>query len=283
MTCLKSLALVLSLLASLGYAAEPAQLSSEQSGILEAARASAMQYKHLLPDFICTQITHRTTAKSMSNSGAMGTGISGRGTIASMANASGYSSDVIEEQLTYVGGKENYEVLSLNGRKAVGKDHMQFAGATSAGEFGSMLEEVFDPASHTTFTWSHTASMHGKRAWVYDFVVPRESGTEVIARDTDKEALVSISGQVFIDPETKDVLQITSKLDLPPNFPIKLAQRTIEFGPREIGGKSYSLPTRSLVHMEEGSESYDNRIEFKNYHRFASESTIHFDNENQQQ
>ena len=111
--------------------------------------------------------------------------------------------------------------------------------------------------------------------------MPRESGTEVIARDSDKQILVSISGQVYIDPATKEVLQISSKLDLPPDFPIRVAQRNIEFAPREIAGKNYSLPTRSLVHMEDGKSVYDNRIEFKDYHRFASESTIHFDNGSQ--
>ena len=96
----------------------------------------------------------------------------------------------------------------------------------------------------------------------------------MIARDSDKEILVAISGQVFIDPETKEVLQIASRLDLPPGFPIRTAQRSIEFAPQEIAGKNYSLPTRSLVHMEDGKSVYDNRIEFKNYHRFSSESTF---------
>jgi len=70
---------------------------------------------------------------------------------------------------------------------------------------------------------------------------------------------------------------MTSKLNLPANFPIHVAQRTIEYAPQDIAGKSYSLPARSLVHMEDAGHFYDNKIEFKNYHRFASESTLHFD------
>ncbi len=237
-----------------------------------------MQYSHLLPDFICTQVTHRSIMRANDSSLSAG-GMSGRSPITAMAGAMGFSNDVIEEQLTYVGGTESYEVVTVNGKKVHNVSHLQFRGATSEGEFGSMLVQVFDPASRATFTWSHIANEHGRHIWVYGFTVPKEYGTEVIARDTDKDVQVAISGEVSIDSETKEVLQITSNLDLPYNFPIRTAQRSIQFAPHEIAGKNYSLPTRSLVHMEDGKSIYDNRIEFKNYHRFASQSTIHFDND----
>jgi hypothetical protein len=278
LSCLKVAAALFVLLPSGANAAQSAPLSSDQTRVLESARNLAMQYTHELPDFICTQTTRRTITRAMDSSGNFGAGISGRSPIAAMAGASGYLSDVIDEQLTYVGGRESYEVLNVNGKKVHGVDHLNFQGATSEGEFGSMLVQVFDPASHASFTWGRVANVHGRHAWVYDFLVPKESGTEVIARDSDKQVLVGISGQVYIDPETKEVLQISSKLDLPPTFPIRLALRNIEFAPREIAGKNYSLPTRSLVHMEDGKSVYDNRIEFKDYHRFASESTLHYDN-----
>ena len=281
MNCLKIAATLLFLLPCGAYAADPPPLSSDQTSVLESARKLAMQYTHVLPDFICTQTTRRTITRAMDSNGNIGAGISGRSPLAAMAGSSGYLSDVIDEQLTYVGGKESYEVLTVNGKKVHNVDHMHFQGATSEGEFGSMLVQVFAPESHTAFSWGRVASVHGRHAWVYEFVVPRESGTEVIARDTDKEVLVSISGQVYIDPETKEVLQISSRLDLPPGFPIHLAQRNIEFSPREIAGKNYSLPTRSLVHMEDGKSVYDNRIEFRDYHRFASESTLHYEESNQ--
>jgi hypothetical protein len=279
--CLKITAALFVLLPCGAYAADPPPLSSDQTSVLESARTLAIQYTHVLPDFICTQTTHRTITRAMDSNGNIGAGISGRSPLAAMAGSSGYLSDVIDEQLTYVGGKESYEVLTVNGKRVHNVDHMHFQGATSEGEFGSMLVQVFAPESHTAFSWGRVASVHGRHAWAYEFVVPKESGTEVIARDTDNEVLVSISGQVYIDPETKEVLQISSRLDLPSNFPIHLAQRNIEFAPREIAGKNYSLPTRSLVHMEDGKSVYDNRIEFRDYHRFASESTLHYEESNQ--
>jgi hypothetical protein len=281
-TRLKYIVALLALLAPGGYAADSSPLSPEQTKVLEAARTLAMQYSHELPDFICTQITHRSMSRAIDSNPNIGGGTSSRSPIAAMAGSMGYSSDVIEEQLTYVGGTESYEVVTVNGKTVHNMSHLQFRGATSEGEFGSMLVQVFDPGSRATFSWGRIANEHGRHVWVYGFVVPKEFGTEVIARDTDKEVQVALSGEVYIDPETKEVLQITSSLDLPLNFPIRIAQRSIQFAPREIAGKNYSLPTRSLVHMEDGKSVYDNRIEFKNYHRFASESTIHFDDNAQQ-
>lgn len=265
--------------AECAYAAGPSQLTSDQARVLESARAAAMKYTQELPDFICTQVTHRAVSKSLD--GNLGTGVSGRSAIAAMANSTGFSSDVIEEQLTYVGGKESYEVLTVNGKKVKGVDHMHFQGAMSEGEFGSLLVEVFDRSSNATFTWSRVGNVHGKHVWVYEFVVPKEFGTAVVVRDPDKEITVSTSGQISVDPETSEVLQITEKLDLPPNFQIRVAQRSIDFAPQDIAGKSYSLPIHSLVHMEDAAHYYDNKIDFKNYHRFASESTLHFDKDSQ--
>jgi hypothetical protein len=270
----------LALMTCAGYAAEPAQLSPDQTKVLESARAYAMKYTHELPDFICTQITHRSAMKNMDASS--GAGISGRSPIAAMANGMGYKSDVIEEQLTYVGGKENYSALTLNGKKMAGVDPMKLNGANSKGEFGSLLVELFDPASHTTFTWGHETRVHGRRAWVYDFEVPREAGTYAVAGDSEKAVLVPLSGEVSIVPESGEVLQISSKLDLPLDFPIRIARRSVEYAPQQIAGKSYLLPSRSLVHMEDSKQIYDNKIDFKNYHRFASESTIHFNSDDKQ-
>lgn len=281
MTCLKFATVALVLMARSSFAAESGQLSPDQSKVIETARTAALQYTRLLPDFICTQITHRVISKTPDSN--IGAGVSGRSPIAAMANSMGFSSDIIEEQLTYVGGRESYDVLTFNGKKAVGKEHLSLGGAISAGEFGSVLSEVFDPASHTTFTWEHAEKLHGHPVDVFGFHVPKEAGTSIVYGDSDKEIQVSYSGEIYVDPASMEVVEISSKFDMPLNYPIHVVERKVEYAPQQIAGKNYSLPSRSLVHMEDGTHSYDNRIDFKNYHRFASESTIHFDNGSQPQ
>lgn len=263
-------ALLLALIAGRMHAAEPSKLSVEQEKVLEAARASALEYRQQLPDFICTQITHRSTApKSL---GAMGAGMASRNPGAMAPDSSG---DVIEEQLTYVGKRENYDVISVDGRKVKGVTHTSMqGGAISGGEFGSVLAQIFEPSSLTVFTWDRATSQRGRRVYVFGFRVPKQAGTTVADARSHNQTVVSFSGQVFIDTETLNVLEISSRHDMPPGFPIQVIERKIDYAPQLIAGKSYSLPSNSQIHMEDGSHIYVNRIEFKNYHRFASESTI---------
>ena len=274
MSCLRIVAILPLLLATAFSAAETAQLNSEQNSILEDARAYALQYAQQLPDFICTQITHREVSKTQV--GILGAGASSRAPIGVTALSKGTSgSDLIEEQLTYTGGKESYEVLTIDGRKVAGITHMLLAGAVSSGEFGSVLTEVFDPKSRTAFTWDHEANLHGRHVYVYGFRVPKEAGTALIDKDTNKAILASITGHVFIDPVTFDVLQIVSQLSVPAGFPIHMVERKVEYAAQQIAGKTYNLPSRSEMRMEDNTQIYNNEIEFRNYHHFTSESTIH--------
>jgi hypothetical protein len=269
---LNSATLSLVLLSAHVYAAEPAKLSDEQAKVLESARASALQCRQQFPDFICAQITHRSTVSK--NLGAMGAGMATRNPGAIPAGPDS-SCDVIEEQLTYVAKRENYEVVTVGGRRVKGITHTQIqGGAISGGEFGSVLAQIFEPSSHTTFNWGRVATLSGRRAYVFGFRVPKQAGTTVADAKTHNETIVSFSGEVFVDPGTLDVLEISSRHDMPPGFPIQFIERRIEYAPQQIAGKEYSLPSHSLIPMEDGSHVYVNRIDFKNYHRFSSESTI---------
>jgi hypothetical protein len=191
------------------------------------------------------------------------------------------SSDTIEEQLTYVNGKEGYTVLALDGKKSPDAVHSQIEGAISWGEFGSLLAQVFDPASHTVFTWDREERVNGHRGWAFKYHVPKESGTTVVDQPTNQTVIVSYSGRIVIDPDTKDVLEISSVLDIPGTFRIRNVTRKVVYSDQAIAGKSFNLPSHSELHMEEGTKIFDNQIDFKDYHRFTSDSTIHFDSQPQ--
>lgn len=253
--------------------AEPSPLSADQARLLESVRASALHYTQTLPNFICTQITHRQTAFAKVH------GDTEDGNFFATWGAS-HSNDVIEERLTFFGQKENYEVIAVNGKKVSGASHMQFQGAISAGEFGTALQGIFDPRSHAVFQRDGNASVHGRHVDVFGFTVPKEYGTIIILKKTGQQIAVSYTGQIFVDPNTLAVLRITSRLDLPADLPIHKAESLVEYMPEDVAGKKYNLPFRSELRMEDGSHVYINKIEFRNYHRFAVESTIHFGPEN---
>lgn len=283
---LRRLIAVLPLLCTtIGYAAEHSELTTEQMRVLEAVRKSTLQYVKNLPDFICTQTTHRT----VSGIATFGTGFTAPASGRSVFNPTGGlgdasdSSDVIEERLTYFDQHEKYEVIAVNGRRARNYDHMQFEGAMTAGEFGSALENIFDPRSQTSFRWDRKGSIGGHPVYVFKFGVPKEHGVVVIHRSSNQEIMASYSGQIFVDSKLSQILKITSQLDLPADFPIKSGSTTVEYRSIEIAEKKYNLPYHSEVRLQDGSHLYVNEINFRNYHKFAVESTIHFDSEDQSQ
>jgi VWFA-related protein len=247
--------------AARGAPSAPAPFTTDQATILASVKAYALEYSKNLPNFICTQITHReiTTINPYN---------------LNVTERSAFKSDAIEEKLTYFNQKENYEVVAINGEMVVGVKHSEISGAISTGEFGSQLEVLFDPQSRAEFSWGGLASLRGRRVDVFAFHVPAEAGTKVVDRKSNKNIRVPYNGRIFVDEATKQVLQITTHLNLPRNVSIVLAEREVEYRDASIAGKSYNLPFRSEVRMREVGEDYFNRIEFKNYQKFAVESRI---------
>lgn len=251
-------------------AAQNPGLSEAKSRVLEAVRVAALKYAHQLPDFICTQTTEREVTKGSPNFlSAMNV----------PPRVQPLSHDSFEEQLTYVGGKESYTVLSVNHRRAKDASHLQFRGAISAGEFGTVFTKVFNPASKTTFLWNRESRIDGRTVWEFRFHVPKEAGTAVIYRQDNFAVQAGYSGAIIVDPETYDVIELSTTVDVPASSPIQKIERKINYAVQSIGGRDCYLPVRSSLHMEQGYLVYDNQIEFKDYHRFISVSTLHYGDE----
>lgn len=270
------------LLLSALHAHSSETLPPEKARILQTVRAASLQYTQNLPDFICTQITHRRSSQQINYGTSVGgfSSSSRTGMGLPTPNPSlGGVNDVIEEKLTFFRQQEHYEVVSVNGVKETGLKHLQIAGAITAGEFGSALHNLFDPRSATTFTWDKWATVAGRRVYVFKFHIAAQNGTEVIFRDTNRKILAAYSGRLFIDADTLQIVRINSELELPLNFPITMSAIEVDYKPVEIAGKYYNLPSRSEVRMKDNARLYVNQIEFRNYHKFAVESTIHYDSE----
>ena len=97
MSCrIRVIATLLALFIAGASAAETAKLTEEQNSALENARAYALAYARQLPDFICTQITHREVSKT--EVGTLGAGATSKNPVGVTALSKGTSgSDVIEE------------------------------------------------------------------------------------------------------------------------------------------------------------------------------------------
>jgi VWFA-related protein len=271
--------MVLAFSASLG-ATSTEPLSASQARILEMARNYVLADTRNLPNFICTQITNRTVSTSPEGDGAGPppnniTGLSGGMTSKGLSQSPLVSEDAIEEKLTYINWEEHYEVVAINGRKATKPNHLGVGGAVSGGEFGTLLHAVFVPDAHTVFTWERMARLRGRNVYIFGFQVPKEAGMPVSHMNPDVQVVASYSGEVFVDAETGEVLRMTSHVvGLPDDFPVKLVERSVDYMPVSIEGRTYNLPSHSELQMRDSERLYVNKINFKDYHKFTVESTI---------
>ena len=112
-------------------------------------------------------------------------------------------SDQITEKVTFFNQKEGYEVIAIDGKKVAGVRHDQLTGAVSIGEFGSTLLQIFNPRSHTAFTWKRMTSVRGHPVYVFGFQVPEEGGTLVTDETTNQKVVAPDGGLIFADAETR--------------------------------------------------------------------------------
>jgi hypothetical protein len=174
--------------------------------------------------------------------------------------------------------------------------HPEGEGLITRGTFGAILSVVFVDAAHSGgFTWSRWGRGSAGTAAVFRYRVPKEQshysvGTHGLSGDKGDAAQVTgYHGDVAIDPTTGTILRVTVQAEQPLNSPILQSDIMVEYGPVEIGGKTYTCPVRSVSLAETGSmgvpgpygESTSapdtphlNDVTFDNYHQFRSESRI---------
>ncbi len=51
--------------------------------------------------------------------------------------------------------------------------HEQLTGASSSGEFGSVLKSIFSPETETEFAWQNWFTLRGRKMHVYSYRVTR--------------------------------------------------------------------------------------------------------------
>ena len=194
----------------------------------------------------------------------------------------------------YRDGKEVVDPQAAK-RKKAGEDEV---GLITRGTFGPILTTVIVDAAHSKMTWSHWEDGQAGPEAVFRFEVPPEKSHYAVAfRGTasrDKGAASQqgsgYHGEIAIDAATGTVLRLTGEADLQPDMPIQRGDIMVEYGPAEIGGKTYTCPVRSVsmargrmlvvVHGNEdssipgGDSTLLNDVTFENYHVFRSESRI---------
>ncbi|HTZ58590.1 MAG TPA: VWA domain-containing protein [Acidobacteriaceae bacterium] len=168
------------------------------------------------------------------------------------------------------------------------------------GSFGPVLEGVLDVIEKRGgLTWDRwEQGMHGRVA-VFGYIVPSDRSLYQVAlcclpEGDGKETFERQAGyrvEIAIDPASGAILRLAFEADMKSTTPVDLSSIMVEYGPVEIGGKTYICPLRSvsftraravrmLSEWNEGFLSYGpyttmlNESTFNQYHVFRSESRL---------
>ena len=244
------------------FPSPPAPTMDELRDLLRDARLIALAYTASLPDFICTQSVQRY--------------------IDNLALHRTVARDTLTVQLTYYEREENYKLMEWNGHPTW-LTYDSLGGALSKGEFGTMLFDVFTPASQTVFEWSNWTTLRRRTAYVLAFRIDvRNSRYRITVGQGGFPSATTAAGQhglLYIDRETREVRRVDCEADsIPGDFPIKAATRGLDYGPAEVGGHSYLLPLHAETRMEIRNRPMvqRNELDFSGYRRFTGESKISF-------
>ncbi len=236
----------------------PPPESAEQKRVLADATAHALSHEKDLPNFICLQTTRR---------------------FEDFNGAGGWRPiDIIVERLTYFEHREEYKVIQLNGAPA-SIPHDQLRGASSSGEFGSVLLTIFSPDTQTEFQWQNWFTLRGRRSHVFSYRVPvSKSNYHIKVPEQKLDLVTGFHGLVFVDDRDHQVHRITLHPDdVPPTFPIQDVSLALDYEYTRIGDTEYLLPLQFELRSRERNLLVKNDVDYDNYRKFTADSSVTFD------
>jgi hypothetical protein len=237
----------------------PPPSEEEQKRIIAEARANALAYTDRLPDFVCLQITRRYVDPS---------GL----------EMDWLKYDEVKTRVSYVAGSENYEVVSVNNQVTTEKGLHDLGGASSTGEFGSLLRELFEQRTDARFTWARHSLLRGKAVYVFNLHVPKRRSRWRLSYEKTNVIVAGYAGLVYIDKESERVLRMdVHAIEIPRDFPLQDATTRLDYDYIDISGQSFLLPLKGRVAMRDGRILSRNDVEFRLYRKFSAEATISFD------
>ena len=225
---------------------------------IEKAREAAGEFTETLPDYLCQEQMARFQSET--------------------AKVSWVPLDIVSMEVVYEKGKERYRNLQINGKPTKAQRMEELAGSWSTGEFASVLLDIFSPATAADFRYRHTSRSGGRDAYLYDFEVDHQHSHWQIHMPS-QSILPAYKGSIWIDKETARVLRIEMQaIHLPEEFPLDKIEMATDYEFIRIADRQFLLPVHSenLDCQRGTSMCTHNVIDFRNYHKYAGESTIEF-------
>lgn len=235
----------------------PAPDPAEQKKILADATDYAFHHERNLPNFLCLQTTRR---------------------FQDYQNRDEWRPlDIIVERLSYFEHQENYKVIEINGVPS-SIEHSKLGGASSSGEFGSVMKGIFAPETAAEFHWQTWFRLRGRKMHVYAYhVAAAKSDYHVVVPELAKDLVTAYHGLIFIDDRKHFIHRITLHADgIPPAFPIRNVSLMLDYDYTRIGDADYLLPLAFELRSREGNVAIKNDVDYNEYRKFTADSSVSF-------
>jgi hypothetical protein len=244
--------------------------AKESAEVLAKSRETTLVAVEEMPDFVVKQIVQR---------GVSYAGTSNFTNLDRLVVAVSYRSP----DISGANGAEEYRVLSINGilqnEPKAKSNYFDVGGTSSTGEFVTVLSTIFKAENEAKFETIDTDVIRERRAIVYSFTVSVDKKPESISIGGGDSTVAGMEGKIWIDRGNFRVLRIeTNATDIPAEFKVRAAKRTIDYDWVMINNEKFLLPLLSDVRLtsREGREIYETRnvIRFKEYQKFGSDVKI---------
>lgn len=239
----------------------PEPSEAEKKKALDEVTSFSLDYVKTLPDFVCVQVTRRSVDMHYRPE----------------TGGSWSQYDRLVEKLTFFDHKENYDLLQRNDQGMVGKTWKSLGGSISRGEWATVLEEIFDPATHTEFKWLRWGNLDGNLTHVYQYRVEQKFSHETIAAEGSPTITAGFHGLIYVERGDNIPLRITVVPDIPADYPLQDVDQLVDYRVQKISDETFLLPSDSRVIMRNGQDGFRNEIAWQQYHKYSAGTSIIFD------
>jgi hypothetical protein len=217
----------------------------------------AAQFTADLPDFMAKQITNRYFTQTWP--------------------ARWQKLDEVTADVAHVDGKEEYKNIRVNGAPV--NQPPERSGSWSTGEFSTTLEDILSMPTNAKFRRRGDDRIAGRPSVIFDLTVAQPNSHWTLVSPDGRRHNAAYEGAIWVDKETRRVVRIEMRtVDMPFDFPLLKAESNLTYAYAKIDGKPYLLPegSENLACWRGSGSCTRNTIEFKDYRKFTTESTVTF-------
>jgi len=208
-----------------------------------------------LPNFLCVEVTNRAVDPS--------------------GNGRWRRKDSFGELLRFADNQETRTTLEVNGQPSTMKRDDMKDWPISLGEFGDLLNLIFQPTSKADFQWKETDALANGTVQVFEYKVDRKNNSMLLS-DSSQRVDAGFHGLAYIDSSTLGIRRVTMEADnLPPDFSVHAASIAVDYDYVTIGAHDYLMPARGTIRLKRGRHEADlNQFVFQDFRRYASKTKV---------